>query len=195
MNKRLLGLLLSVLLASMCIGCGAENTTTDTVASATTEESTPTQTTEQSDAPAETAAPTPEATEEPTPEPTAEPTPEPTEAPTPEPTAEPTPEPTAEPAEVPTAEPTPEPAQETASNACPYPLWEVTDNGNSMSWYVTQPDPNWDAHQPTQKYMMDTIQSRATNGWYDQTEWTFIGNYDEGAVYRQTFSTLDYCPW
>lgn len=88
------------------------------------------------------------------------------------------------------------PAQETtASNACPYPLWEVTDNGNSMTWYVTQPDPNWELHRPTQKYMMDTIQSRATNGWYDQTEWTFIGNYAEGAVYRQTFSTLDYCPW
>ena len=82
-----------------------------------------------------------------------------------------------------------------SSDACPYLLWDVIDNGNSMTWYVTQPDPNWELHRPTQKYMMDTIQSRATNGWYDQTEWTFIGNYAEGAVYRQTFSTLDYCPW
>ena len=123
MKKRLLGFLLGVILASMCIGCGSENTTsepTDAVESTTTEESTPAQTTEQSDVPAETAAPTPEATEEPTPEPTAEPTPEPTEAPTPEPTAEPTPEPT--------AEPTPEPA--------PQVVYTYTDMNATM--YATQ---------------------------------------------------------
>ncbi|MBQ9135848.1 MAG: SH3 domain-containing protein [Lachnospiraceae bacterium] len=101
MKKKLLVLILSMMLASMCIGCGAGSTTTDTAASATTEENTPAQTTEPVATPAETAEPTPEATEAPTPEPTEEPTPEPTaaptEAPTPEPTVESTPEPTPEP--------------------------------------------------------------------------------------------------
>ena len=60
MKKRLLGFLLSVLLASMCISCGAESTTTEqteTTAPTTIEDATPEQTTEPTA--------TPEATEEP----------------------------------------------------------------------------------------------------------------------------------
>ena len=89
MKRRLLGILLGVMLVSVCVGCGAENTTTEptkTATETTTEESAKEQTTE--------TIATSEATEEPreevaikaekpeaTPEPTEEPTPEPTEEP------------------------------------------------------------------------------------------------------------------
>lgn len=84
---------------------------------------------------------------------------------------------------------------QSSGNNCPYTLWEVTDNGNSMSWYVIQPDPNWNVHAPISENMQATIRNRAPNGWFDQTEWTYIGTYAEGKVYRQTFGVLDYCPW
>ena len=89
MKRRLLGILLGVMLVSVCVGCGAENTTTvptKTATETTTEESAKEQTTE--------TIATSEATEEPreevaikaekpeaTPEPTEEPTCEPTEEP------------------------------------------------------------------------------------------------------------------
>lgn len=89
MKRRLLGILLGVMLVSVCVGCGAENTTTEptkTATETTTEESAKEQTTE--------TIATSEATEEQreevaikaekpeaTPEPTEEPTPEPTEEP------------------------------------------------------------------------------------------------------------------
>ena len=97
MKKRLLGLLLGVMLISVCVGCGAESTATEPTET-TTAESTTEQKEEATATPEETTAPTPEATEEPSEETTAETEPETTEA-TPEPTAEPEP----------TEEPTPEP--------------------------------------------------------------------------------------
>ncbi len=60
MKKRLLGILLSVMLVSVCVGCGAESTVaeqTEAVEATATEEATPEQTTEPTA--------TPEATEEP----------------------------------------------------------------------------------------------------------------------------------
>ena len=87
-----------LLTISVCVGCGAENTTiepTETATETTTEESTPAQTEEATAIPEETAEQTTEVTEEAseevatetdtTPEPTVEP--EPTEEPTPEPQA------------------------------------------------------------------------------------------------------------
>ena len=96
MKKRLLGFLLGVMLISVCVGCGAENTTTEpteTATETTTEESTPAQTEEATAIPEETAEPTPEEKEEPSAETTAETEPETTETKEPEPTEEPTPEP------------------------------------------------------------------------------------------------------
>ena len=98
MKKRFLGLLLSVMLISVCVGCGAESTTTEpteTATETTTEESTTEQAEEATATPEETAEPTPEATEEPSEETTTEPETEPTEIAEPEPTEEPTPEPQA----------------------------------------------------------------------------------------------------
>ena len=112
MKKRLLGLLLGVMLASMCVGCGAESTTTkptETVTETTTEESTP----EQTEAPEETTEPTPEATEEPSEETTAETEPE---------TTEPT--------------KTVEPEQTEASTPEPVPQYTYTDMSATM--YVQQ---------------------------------------------------------
>ena len=94
MKKRLLGLLLGVMLISVCVGCGAESTTTEPTET-TTAESTTEQKEEATATPEETTAPTPEATEEPSEETTAETEPEttePTETAEPEPTEEPTPE-------------------------------------------------------------------------------------------------------
>ena len=97
MKKRFLGLLLSVMLISVCVGCGAESTTTEPTETAT-ETATEESTSKQTEAPDETVEPTPEATEEPSEETTAETEPEttePTETVEPEPTEEPTPEPQA----------------------------------------------------------------------------------------------------
>ena len=99
MKKRFLGLLLSVMLISVCVGCGAESTTTEpteTVTVTTTEESATKQTEEATATPEETAEPTPETKEETSEETTAETEPETTETTEtaePEPTEEPTPEP------------------------------------------------------------------------------------------------------
>ena len=98
MKKRLLGFLLGVMLISVCVGCGAENTTTEpteTATETTTEESTSEQTEAPTETPEETVEPTPEAKEEPREETTAETEPEttePMETAEPEPTEEPTPE-------------------------------------------------------------------------------------------------------
>lgn len=95
MKKRLLGLLLGVMLISVCVGCGAESKTTEpteTATATTTEESTTEQTEEPTATPAETVEPTPEATEEPSEETTVETKPETTETAEPEPTEEPEPE-------------------------------------------------------------------------------------------------------
>ena len=99
MKKRLIGLLLSVMLVFVCVGCGAEKTTTEPTETATTtsmEESTTKQTEEATATPEETAEPTPETKEETSEETTAETEPETTETTEtaePEPTEEPTPEP------------------------------------------------------------------------------------------------------
>lgn len=95
MKKRLLGLLLGVMLISVCVGCGAESKTTEpteTATATTTEESTTEQTEEPTATPEETVEPTPEATEEPSEETTVETKPETTETAEPEPTEEPEPE-------------------------------------------------------------------------------------------------------
>ncbi len=100
MKKRFLGLLLSVMLISVCVGCGAESTTTEpteTATETTTEESTTEQTEAPTAIPEKTVEPTPEANIEAVEEATTEPeTTEPTK------TAEP------EQAEIPTTEPVPQ---------------------------------------------------------------------------------------
>ena len=80
-----------------------------------------------------------------------------------------------------------------ASNSCPYTLWQPVDNGDSITWYVTQPDPNWEGeHRATQAWMFRTIESRCSQGyWSDQTEWTFMGTYAEGDIYKQTWGISD----
>ena len=99
MKKRIIILMTVLLLAiSVCVGCGAESTTTEpteTPTATTTEESATEQTEEATATPKETAEPTPEVKEEPIEETTAETEPEttePTETVEPEPTKEPTPE-------------------------------------------------------------------------------------------------------
>lgn len=100
MKKRFLGLLLGVMLISVCVGCGAESATTgatETVeTTATTQESAIEQTEEVTETPAESTEQTTETTEKASEEVTTET--ETTEA-TPEPTVEP------EPTEEPTLEP------------------------------------------------------------------------------------------
>lgn len=98
MKKRLLGLLLGVMLISVCVGCGAENTSiepTETVeTTATTQESTTEQTIEATATSEETVEPTPKANIEAVEEATIEPeTTEPTETVEPEQTEASTPEP------------------------------------------------------------------------------------------------------
>ena len=276
MKKRLLGLLLGVMLASMCVGCGAESTTTkptDTVTETTTEENTPEQTEAPTAIPEKTVEPTPEANIEAVEEATTEPeTTEPTK------TAEP------EQAEIPTTEPVPqytytdmsatmfaqqtvnvrdlpdtngnkvgslstndeitisgqcnetgwyrfdyngnvayvsnkyvgdkkvevaapannnsgsgsEASGSTSSNTCPYPLWQPVDNWDKISWYVTQPDPNWETsgHKETQAWMQQTILDRfGDEKWQpgytvyaQQVTWQYIGTYAEGNVYLQEFA-------
>lgn len=96
MKKRFLGLLLGVMLISVCVGCGVENATTEateTATATTTEESAPEQTEEETTPQTEIAETTPEVTDEPVEEATTEPdTTEPMETVEPEPTEEPTPE-------------------------------------------------------------------------------------------------------
>ena len=96
MKKRFLGLLLSVMLISVCVGCGAESTTTEpteTATETTTEESTTEQAEEATATPEETAEPTPETKEETSEETTAETEPETTEIAEPEQADTPTTEP------------------------------------------------------------------------------------------------------
>ena len=96
MKKRILGLLLSVMLISVCVGCGAESTTTEpteTATETTTEESTTEQAEEATATPEETAEPTPETKEETSEETTAETEPETTEIAEPEQAETPTTEP------------------------------------------------------------------------------------------------------
>ena len=96
MKKRFLGLLLGVMLISVCVGCGAENTSIEPTETAeTTQESTVDQTEEETTLPTEITEQTPEATTEPVEETTTELETETTETVTPEPTEEPTPEPQA----------------------------------------------------------------------------------------------------
>lgn len=106
MKKRFLGILLCVMLIIVCVGCGAENSTTEqteTSTATTTEENIPEQTEEATAAPEETVEQAPEVTEAPIEEVATEteateitpvPTIEPETAEKPVPTAEP--EPTAE---------------------------------------------------------------------------------------------------
>ena len=96
MKKRFLGLLLSVMLISVCVGCGAESTTTEpteTATETTTEESKTEQAEEATATPEETAEPTPETKEETSEETTAETEPETTEIAEPEQAETPTTEP------------------------------------------------------------------------------------------------------
>lgn len=83
MKKRIIILMTTLLLTiSVCVGCGAENTTTEpteTATEATTEESTSEQTEAPTETPEETVEPTPEAKEEHSEETTAETEPETTE--------------------------------------------------------------------------------------------------------------------
>ena len=97
MKRRLLGILLGVMLVSVCVGCGAENTTTELTTEAVETTTTTIEQSEVTDTPEETTS-TPEATEEASEEAvteteTTEATPEPLETVAPEPKEEPTPEP------------------------------------------------------------------------------------------------------
>ena len=97
MKRRLLGILLGVMLVSVCVGCSAENTTTELTTEAVETTTTTIEQSEVTDTPEETTS-TPEATEEASEEvvtetETTEATPEPMETVAPEPTEEPTPEP------------------------------------------------------------------------------------------------------
>ena len=84
----------------------------------------------------------------------------------------------------------------TASNACPYTLWQPVDNWDTISWYVIQPDPNWESeHRATQKWMIDTLRERFSGnipaggtGYADQMTWQYMGTYDEGNVYLQVWN-------
>ena len=86
----------------------------------------------------------------------------------------------------------------TASNACPYALWQPIDNWDTISWYVTQPDPNWETsgHKETQAWMQQTILDRfGDEKWQpgytvyaEQVTWQYIGHYAEGDVYLQGFA-------
>ncbi len=102
MKKRLIGLLLSVMLVFVCVGCGAESTTTEPAEAVetaeTTQESATAQKEEATATPEETSEPTPEVKEESSEERTAETKPEttePTETVEPGSMEEPTPEPQA----------------------------------------------------------------------------------------------------
>ena len=85
-----------------------------------------------------------------------------------------------------------------ASNACPYALWQPIDNWDTISWYVTQPDPNWETsgHKETQAWMQQTILDRfGDEKWQpgytvyaEQVTWQYIGHYAEGDVYLQGFA-------
>ena len=90
MKRRLLGILLGVMLGSVCVSCGAENTTTEPTTEAVETTTTTIEQSEVTDTPEETTS-TPEATEEASEEAVTET--EPTETVVPEPTEEPTPEP------------------------------------------------------------------------------------------------------
>ena len=86
----------------------------------------------------------------------------------------------------------------TASNACPYARWQPIDNWDTISWYVTQPDPNWETsgHKETQAWMQQTILDRfGDEKWQpgytvyaEQVTWQYIGHYAEGDVYLQGFA-------
>ena len=86
----------------------------------------------------------------------------------------------------------------TSSNTCPYPLWQPVDNWDKISWYVTQPDPNWETsgHKETQAWMQQTISDRfGDEKWQpgytvyaQQVTWQYIGTYAEGNVYLQEFA-------
>ena len=86
----------------------------------------------------------------------------------------------------------------TSSNTCPYPLWQPVDNWDKISWYVTQPDPNWETsgHKETQAWMQQTILDRfGDEKWQpgytvyaEQVTWQYIGHYAEGDVYLQGFA-------
>ena len=279
MKKRLIGLLFSVMLVFVCVGCGAESTTTEPNEAVETTEITQESATEQTEKATatqeETAEPTPDVKEETSEETTAETEPETTE---PTETAEP------EQAEIPTTEPVPqytytdmsatmfaqqtvnvrdlpdtsgnkvgslsandeiaitgkcnetgwyrfdyngnvayvsnkyvgdkkvevaapannnsgsgsEASGSTSSNTCPYPLWQPVDNWDKISWYVTQPDPNWETsgHKETQAWMQQTILDRfGDEKWQpgytvyaQQVTWQYIGTYAEGNVYLQEFA-------
>lgn len=86
----------------------------------------------------------------------------------------------------------------TASNTCPYALWQPIDNWDTISWYVTQPDPNWETsgHKETQAWMQQTILDRfGDEKWQpgytvyaEQVTWQYMGHYAEGDVYLQGFA-------
>ena len=265
MKKRILGLLLGVMLISVCVGCGAESTTTEPTETATetiTEESTIEQTKEATATPEETAELEVSEVEETTETEAEEITTTDTETEAVEPEPTPTEEDTkitemsatmyatqtvnvrslpnaesdklgslstndeiqvtgqaengwyrfeyngnvafvsnkyvgdkkVEVQQTPTANNNSGSGSASTSNTCPYPLWQPVDNGDSITWYVTQPDPNWEnEHRATQAWMFRTIESRCSQGyWSDQTEWTFMGTYAEGNVYRQTIGIIEY---
>ena len=86
----------------------------------------------------------------------------------------------------------------TASKTCPYALWQPIDNWDTISWYVTQPDPNWETsgHKETQAWMQQTILDRfGDEKWQpgytvyaEQVTWQYMGHYAEGDVYLQGFA-------
>ena len=118
--KRAALIILVLLLAFFCVGCGGTSENTRQAGFSST--SGPV--IEKTQAP--TQEPTPDPTPEPTPSPTLEPTPRPTPEPTPSPTPRPSPEPTPKPTSKPTAKPTPESAPEPSSEPAPESTPEPT---------------------------------------------------------------------
>ena len=82
----------------------------------------------------------------------------------------------------------------TASNSCPYPLWQPVDNGYSFTWYVIQPDPEFytNGHFQIEKQYGDIIMDRVLANnvewqYFTVLEWTYMGTYAEGDIYKQTW--------
>ena len=82
----------------------------------------------------------------------------------------------------------------TASNSCPYPLWQPVINGYSFTWYVIQPDPEFhtNGHFQTESQFAEMVRNNALADnvewkYFTVLEWTYMGTYAEGDIYKQTW--------
>ena len=86
----------------------------------------------------------------------------------------------------------------TASNSCPYPLWQPVINGYSFTWYVIQPDPEFhtNGHFQTESQFAEMVRNNALADnvewkYFTVLEWTYMGTYAEGDIYKQTWGISD----